>query len=82
MLHQLLSCTEPQLLVQALHSLKALFTRAGQRTMYLSKPQEIKDQLDLLVIHPFAEIAAAAGSFEVVLDRYLERMEDVKQWNS
>ena len=76
LLEALLTTTEPSLLVHAIGALSVVFTQAKTHRIQIEKADDIRNHLDLLVIHPFAQISNVASSLETLMSQYLEDMDE------
>lgn len=73
---ELLTTPEPNLLVNAICAMKAVFTFAVMHSILIQRYGDIRDQLDNLLVHPIQQIADLACSLEDIVSNYADRMED------
>lgn len=73
---ELLSTTEPNLLVNAICAMKAVFTYAIMHSIVIHRHADIRDHLDNLFVHPIQQIADLACSLEDMVSSYADTMED------
>lgn len=72
---ELLSTTEPNLLVNAICAMKAVFTYAIMHSLAIHRHGEVRDSLDCLFVHPIQQIADLACSLEDMVSSYADTME-------
>ncbi len=80
MLKDLLTVTEPNLLVNTIWALKALVTHAIMHQAEIPYCGEIRDAVDSLVVHPVAQIADLACSLEDMLSSHADDMDSDEEY--
>ncbi len=72
MLFDLLNSADNALLIAAIFALQKLFASALANRILVANYGEMADKIDLLTIHPYADIGAAAVELERLLGRYIQ----------
>lgn len=72
MLFELLNSADNALLIAAVFALQKLFSAALANRVLVANYREVEDKIDLLTIHPYADIGAAAVELERLLGRYIQ----------